>query len=144
MKAAGGGWYGARQFMAGSGRKNADEAQAIALASGQTLRDAAAAAGISERTAARRWADDAFRCRIAKPRAEMMERTLGLLVDGMAEGAEMLRALLKAESESVRLGAARSLVELPLRVREHTELEERLRFLEYRMAAAGEGYGAPR
>jgi hypothetical protein len=51
--------------MAHRGRRNADEALALALASGQTLRDAAAAAAISERTAARRWADPGFRRRVA-------------------------------------------------------------------------------
>jgi hypothetical protein len=40
--------------MAGGGRRNADEALALALAGGQTLRDAAAAAGVAERTATRR------------------------------------------------------------------------------------------
>src|SRR5258708_24268460 len=43
------------------GRQNADEALAMALASGQTLRDAAVVAGVSERAATRRWADAAFR-----------------------------------------------------------------------------------
>ena len=41
--------------MADRGRRNADDALALGLAVGKTLRDAAAAAGMAERTAARRW-----------------------------------------------------------------------------------------
>jgi hypothetical protein len=124
--------------MAENGRRKGLDALALALASGETLRDAARLASVGERTATRRWADPEFRSRVSELRVEMVARSLGRLVEGMAEGAETLRALLKAESESVRLGAARSLLELTLRVRDHTELEERLRNLESRRAASDE------
>jgi hypothetical protein len=126
--------------MAKNGRRKGLDTLALALAGGESLRDAARLAGVGERTATRRWAEPEFRGRVWQLRTEMMERSLGRLVDGMTEGAETLRALLKAESESVRLGAARSLLELTLRIRDHIELEERLRFLEYRMDAGGGGY----
>jgi hypothetical protein len=82
--------------MAGSGRRNADETLALALASGQTLRDAAT--GIGERTTARRRADPAFRRRVDELRADLVARALGRLADGMAEAADVLRALLAAET----------------------------------------------
>ena len=41
-----------------------DDALALELAAGQTLRDAAAAVGIGERTASRRWSDPDFRKRV--------------------------------------------------------------------------------
>ncbi len=47
------------QTVAHRGRRNADDALALALATGQTLRDAAQTAGIGERPASRRWADRA-------------------------------------------------------------------------------------
>jgi hypothetical protein len=112
------------------GRRNADEALALAVASGQTLRAAAEAAGIGERTATRRWADPDFRRRVAELRADMVSRSLGRMADGMAEAADVLRQLLAAESESVRLGAARSLMELGVKLRESVALEERLAALE--------------
>jgi hypothetical protein len=118
------------------GRRNADEALALAVASGQTLRDAAAAASVSERTAARRWADPDFRRRVNGLRGEMVQRSLGRMAEGMAEAACVLRALLAAESESVRLGAARSLLEYGVRLRETVDFEERLRALEEADAAA--------
>jgi hypothetical protein len=120
------------------GRRNADEALAVALASGQTLRDAAAAVGIAERTAARRWADVAFRRRVAELRADMVQRSLGRMVDGMAEAAERLRQLLHAESDSVCLGAARSMLELGVKLRESVVLETRIAELERRAAEAEE------
>jgi hypothetical protein len=118
------------------GRRSADEALALALASGQTLRAAAEAAGVAERTAARRQADPAFRRRVAALRAELVERALGKLADGMADAAAALRALLAADSEAVRLGAARALLELGVKLREAVELEQRLATLE---AELGEG-----
>jgi HEAT repeat protein len=111
---------------------------AVALASGQTLRDAALAVGVSERTASRRWADAEFRRRVAGLRGELVGRALGRMADGMAEAADVLRQLLAAKSESVRLGAARSLLELGVKLRESVELEERLRALEARAAGTDE------
>jgi HEAT repeat protein len=58
------------------------------------------------------------------------------MADGMAEAADMLRQLLAAKSENVRLGAARSLLELGVKLREAVELEERVRLLEEQAAAA--------
>jgi hypothetical protein len=118
------------QTVAHRGRRNADEALALAVATGQTLRDAADAVGIGERTASRRWADAGFRRRVAHLRAEMVQRAMGKMADGMAEAADTLRQLLKAEAESVRLGAARSILELGNKLRETVELADRIGELE--------------
>jgi hypothetical protein len=107
---------------------------ALAVAAGQTLRDAAPAAGVSERTAARRWADATFRHRVNELRADMVQRSMGRMAESMTEAAGVLRQLLGAESESVRLGAARSLLELGVKLRESVELEQRLLAIERRMA----------
>jgi hypothetical protein len=123
--------------MAAFGRGKGDDALALALASGQTLRDAADAAGIGERTATRRRADPAFRRRVDELRADLVARALGRLADGMTEAADVLRALLAAGTPpAVRLGAARSLLELGCRLRESVELEARLTALE--TATAGD------
>lgn len=123
--------------VAGSGRRNADEALALAVASGRTLRDAAVAAGIGERTATRRLADPAFRRRVTELRGDMVDRALGKLADGMAEAADCLRRLLSASSETARLGAARALLELGAKLRESVELEQRLQALEERTKTEG-------
>jgi hypothetical protein len=123
--------------MAGNGRRNADEMLALALAGGATVRDAAAAAGIGERTATRRMADAAFRQRVGQLRAEMTGRALGKLSDGMAEAVDVLRQLLATGTPpTVRLGACRAMLELGVRLRENVELEERIAALE---AATAEG-----
>ncbi|HKB04041.1 MAG TPA: hypothetical protein VKD90_17595 [Gemmataceae bacterium] len=117
--------------MAARGRRNADDAIAVALAAGQTQAGAAAAAGVSERTVARRVTDPAFRQLVSRLRGEMVGQAIGVLVAGMFGSAVVLRHLmLNAESETVRLGAARSVLELALRAREATELEERVQALE--------------
>ena len=133
-------------LMADYGRRKRDDgALAVALAAGQTLRDAAAAAGIGERTATRRWADPDFRGRVALLRADMVGRALGRMADGMTEAADTLRKLLKAESEAVRLGSCRAMLELCVKLRESVELESRLAALERQAAAKGgvNGYCNP-
>ena len=66
-----------------------------------------------------------------------MQRALARLADGMTEAADVLRQLLAAESEAVRLGAARSLLELGVKLREPVELEERLAALEAHISEGG-------
>jgi hypothetical protein len=126
--------------MAAGGRKTADDALALALAAGRTAREAAAACGLSERTAYRRLADPAFRRRADALRADLVDRALGRLADGMADAADTLRLLLGARSESVRLGAARALLEVGAKLRESVDLEQRLRAVEQRTAPDPEEY----
>jgi hypothetical protein len=119
--------------MAENGRRKRDDALAMALAGGRTLRDAAATAGVAERTATRRWSDPNFRRRVVELRAAAVERATGKMADGMTEAADVLRKLLAAESESVRLGACRTMLELGVKLRESVELEQRLQTLEQRL-----------
>ena len=60
----------------------------------------------------------------------MVERALGKMSEGMVEAAETMRGLLQANSEAVKLGAARSLLELGLKLRESVETKEQIRELE--------------
>jgi HEAT repeat protein len=126
-----------RRTVAHSGRQRADDLLAATVAAGQSLRDAAKLVGIGERTAARRWAEPAFQRKVVALRAAMVERALGRLSDAMSAAAEQLRELLGARSEAVRLGAARSLLELGVKLRESVELEQRVSALE---ARRGEGH----
>jgi len=119
--------------MAAGGRKNADSSLALALAGGDTVAEAASKAGVSERTAHRRLADLGFRRRVAELRAAAVERATGKLADSMAEAADVLRQLLAAQSESVRLGACRAALELGVKLRESIDLEQRLAALEQQL-----------
>jgi hypothetical protein len=121
--------------MADFGRRKGEDALLVALAGGRTVREAARAAGIGERTARRRLAEPGFARRVAALQAQMIEQALGRSVKSMSAAADTLRKLLRAQSESVRLGAARALLELPVKLRDSVELEQRLAALEERLAA---------
>jgi hypothetical protein len=116
--------------MAENGRRKGEAALLVALASGMTVRDAAVAAGIGERTATRRVTDPGFRRQVAQLRANMVQRALGRLADASVQAVDTLRALLSAEADTVKLGAARAILELGNRLRETVELEERIAALE--------------
>jgi len=131
--------------MARTGRQNrkGDAALLLGLAGGQTVRDAARQAGIGERTATRRAADADFRRRVAELRGEMTARAVGRLVEGMTAAADKLRQLVDAADERVALAAAKELLAAAVRIREATEIEERLRNLEQSTREPGNGYRPP-
>ena len=113
-------------------KKNADVLLLLAFASGASAAEAARQAGVSERTAFRRLHDPDFRRRIAQARDKMVDDAMGQLAQASVVAVGTLRALCTAESETVRLGAARSLLELTMRLREHVELGDRVSSLEAR------------
>jgi hypothetical protein len=100
---------------------------------------AAQAAGVSESTAFRRVRDPEFRRQLERTRADILERAVGHLADSTIEAAVILRQMLheKATPPAVRLGVARSLIELGTRLRESTVLEQRLTALEAKQAEGG-------
>ena len=70
-------------------------------------------------------------------RADMLQRTAGALT---AASTESVRTLLELQKPSappaVRLGAARSILEIGIKLREAADLEERLSALEQQLGAA--------
>lgn len=120
--------------MAGGDRRNANPVLLAALAGGATVQDAATLAGVSERTAHRRLEDPAFQREVLAARAALVTGAVCKLAAASTEAADTLRALLGAESETVRLGAARSILELGTKLRESEEYEARIRALEERWA----------
>jgi hypothetical protein len=100
-----------------------------------TFRDAAAAAGIHERTL-RRWYkyDPAFKTRVEELRAESVALAVAKLSSSMAGAADTLTRLLGSRSEVVRLRAGKAILDAALKVRAAEELEERLRALEEKLA----------
>jgi hypothetical protein len=120
--------------VAGSGRKNAEGAVLAALAAGATQQEAAERVGVSERTVRRWLADATFRAKLTQLQREMTERALATLTDCLTVAALTLRHLmLSAKGEAVRLGAARSIFEVQVRLKENAELKEELRLLAQRM-----------
>jgi hypothetical protein len=73
-------------------------------------------------------------------RAEMVQRTAGMLTgSGLEAGKTLVSLLDPTVPPTVRHGAARTILELGLKVRENAELEERIVALEARAAQADPG-----
>ena len=123
--------------MTAGGRRNADSTLVMALAAGGTVEAAAKAADVSETTAYRRQREPAFRQRVAEVRDEMVSRAVARLSATSTLAADCLRELLKAQSETVRLGAARAILELGSRLREQEDLGARIAALERELAGNG-------
>ena len=114
-----------------------------ALAAGGTVEAVAGLAGVSERTVHRRLAEPDFRRQVTAARDEMVARSVARLSATSTLAADCLRELLKARSETVRLGAARAVIELGARLREQEDLAERVRALEERLGESGNRKEAP-
>src|SRR5262245_41336494 len=102
--------------MAHRGRRQADDALLMALACGATVENAARQAGVSLRSAHRRMADESFRQRLQALRDDMVQRASGAMTAGSHEAVRTLLELLKPSMPpAVRLGAARSVLEIGMK-----------------------------
>ncbi len=127
--------------MAGKKRQKADHILLQALACGATIENAALKAGLGQRTVYRRLAQPEFRERLGRLRAEMIERTAGMLT-GAAMGSVKTLVDLQQNQEispAVRRSAARDVLELGIRFREAADVEGRLALVEELLAKARQG-----
>jgi hypothetical protein len=126
--------------MARGRRKKADTGLIVSLACGTSVETAAQKAGMSVRTVYRRLADPEFQAQVKEVRTDMLRRAAAMLTAaGMAAIKTFTTLQESAQSESVRLGAARSIIELGCKLREMVEITERLAQLEARMEAEPAG-----
>ena len=117
--------------MAHRGRKTVDDLLLTALACGATAEQAARAANVSLRTVRRRLNDPAFAAKLQEMRSDLLQRASGMLTAASLEAVKTLVSLQGTTMPPpVRLGAARAVLELGLRVRELAEVEGRLALLE--------------
>jgi lambda repressor-like predicted transcriptional regulator len=122
--------------MAGGGRDTARAVVVAGLAAGLTKGEVARQATVSDRTLRRWLAQDDFRRQVEDARAELISRTVGRLADATTDAVATLRALLDTNyPPSVRLGAARAILEMATRYREAETMEQRLATLEAVVAA---------
>ena len=118
--------------------KKNEDALVLALACGATIDAAARQCALNPRTAYRRLQDPAFVARVRDLRADMVRRASGLLTAAAAAAVRTLLALQKdGVPPATRLGAARAVIELGIKVRELSDLEDRVSLLE--RAAGGDG-----
>jgi hypothetical protein len=119
-----------RQNPAENHNRKGELALLTALASGASVKEAARLTGIGERTAHRRLEDPIFQERISDMRSEFLSAAVGRLSETAMEAANTLRDLLNSQSDSVRLSAARAILEFAPKLRESVELERRMTEIE--------------
>lgn len=108
------------------GRRGADEFFIQGMAFGKTVTAAAKEAGISERTAYRRLQDPEVKEQVRDMRSRLTEIALDRLTRSADPATQTLFQLLGAESDHVKLGAVRTILDKMVSVRNHCELESRL------------------
>jgi hypothetical protein len=101
------------------------------LAAGLTAAEAAKAAGVSERTVRRRLSDPEFVAKIEAARREVLHRAVAKVSGGAVSAADTLVTLLRpTERPTVRLGAAKAVLDFGIRLRTEVELSDRLKAIE--------------
>ena len=119
------------------GKRQADLQLLTALACGATVEQAAAKTKLSESTVYRRLKDPAFLQRLQALKAEMVQRAAAMLTAAAMESVKTLLELQKSTNTgAVRLGAARSVLEMGVKLREVADLERRIVALEEQLAGA--------
>jgi len=119
--------------MADNGRVRRRKGEAVlvaALAGGRSIRAAAAAAHVGERSVYRRLEEPAFRAEVGRIRHAMIDRAVAKLAAVSVKAAQTLARLLTAESEGVRRSAAVAIFDSLTKLRTAGELEQRLERLE--------------
>jgi len=123
--------------MAENGNLSARQQRAIAaLLTSKSVAEAAASAKVGERTLYRWLAEDrAFRAALLAAEGDLLATTTRRLLGLQGQALEALEYLLtRGESEGVRLRAAQVALELSLKLRELTCIEQRLQALEQAQA----------
>jgi hypothetical protein len=95
------------------------EAAALALARGLSIRDAAAEAGVNERTVFNYRTDPVFNARVKELRAELFALAVAKLAGMNGKAADQLAGLLESGDEKTRLGAVRLVADWTKAAREH-------------------------
>jgi hypothetical protein len=133
-----------------------EDALVILLASGASSEEAAEGSGYSKRTVFRRLEDATFRQRVEEARRSFTQRALDRLlslrlkhVDNLDRLAaadplpdnpdDRLAAIADLPPHNVRFQASKAVVELGGKLRAESEFDRRLRAVEERLAAMGQG-----
>ncbi|MBX9678680.1 MAG: hypothetical protein K2X38_07935 [Gemmataceae bacterium] len=119
-----------------SENQSKDEILLQALLCGASIDAAAKKAGMSRSAGYRRLANPKFAKQYREAKAELVKRATAILSAGSLEACKSLLELTGPKNPpATRLGAARSVIELAAKLREQTEMEERMASLEQRLDA---------
>jgi hypothetical protein len=112
-------------------RKKGEDELALALACGASVDHAAHKSGLTPRTVYRRLSQPAFRQRVQALRADMVQRAAGTMTAASLEAIRTLVELLPPQvPDAVRLGAARTILEVGMKLRQVADFEARLAAVE--------------
>ncbi len=120
--------------------KNSMTALAVAVARGSSIAAWCKKTGVSRRSAYRWARTTEFRAMVADCRRRATDRAVGRLARHAARAVDQIVALAQtAESEAVRLNAARAVLAELLAVQGHAELERRMAQVEEQVRARKPG-----
>ena len=121
--------------MSGGAKQNVNVAILAQLSTGHSVAETAAACNISEATVRRRLADTEFRAQVEQGRREAVEGAVAVLTASATAASVTLTTLLsRGTPPSVRLSAARTILELGQELRRTTDFEARLAAVEEQLA----------
>ena len=113
------------------GRKQGDDILITTLACGATVEAAAQKAGMSDRSVYRRLESPEFKRQLKEFRSDIVKRTACMLTAASVEAVKTLLSLMeRSTAPATRLGAARAVIEISMRLREAVEIEDRICALE--------------
>ncbi len=113
------------------GRRAADAVLLVALAGGCTYAEAAATAGVSVSTVDRRMTDRSFRYRLDAIRAQVLARAADKLAASSISAVSAIEELIEPHNPpTVRLAAARALLDQAARYRAAADLDMRVAALD--------------
>ena len=111
----------------------------MALAGGAAVENAARTAGVSVSTVYNRLAEPEFKKRLQGIRSDMVQRAAGALTASAQQAVQTLLALQKeGVQDGVRLGAARAVLDMGMKVREMAELEQQIEELRSKLESIEE------
>ena len=116
--------------MSGIARQGVDDRLLMLLAAGRNVKEAAGEVGVSEATAFRRLRDAGFVRQLSLARSALWDAALGSLSNASLRAVATLVALLDSESDSVKLAAAKCVLDLGTKLRESCDFDTRLAILE--------------
>jgi hypothetical protein len=102
----------------------------LAIASGETIRNAAARLGIGESCAYKKANEPDFATAVERIRSELFSTALAKLTANMAKAADRLGALIESSDGAIACRAAIGLLKVRSDLRQSVEFEERLAALE--------------
>lgn len=98
----------------------------LLLASGMSIRRAADKSGFSSATISRKLADNEFQARLNKLRSTILDRAVSRLIAISIQAVNTLHKLLTSDKDSIKLQAAKTVLENLLKANEAIVVNQRL------------------